>query len=104
MAIDDHVTRLAELRNNLLRVSDLQLLGLSRRQIRARIARRRFFAVHPGVLSRTPPPFDFTTRAAALSLALPLGVLSHTTAASLHRIRRAPRDWLDVTLPSRRAR
>jgi hypothetical protein len=98
MDADHEVVRLAELRNGLVRVDDLRLLGLSRAQIRRRITRAELFVVHPGVLSRRPPPLDFEARAVAVCLAYPSGVLSFSAAAHFHRIRRVPREWLDLTV------
>jgi very-short-patch-repair endonuclease len=102
MAIDDDIVRLAELRTHLARISDLRLLGLSPWQIRSRIARQRLFAVYPGVVSTVPPPYDLLTRARAACLAVPEGVLSFSTASALHGIRRAPKEWLDLTIPADR--
>ena len=102
MAIDAEVMRLAERRNNLVKVADLLELGLSRRQIRARIALAWLFPVHPGVMSLVSPPLDFETRAAAACLAVPCGVISFSAAAFLHGIRRSPREWMDMTLPANR--
>ena len=50
------------------------------------------------VYSVTPGPFDHARRSLALCLAVPDGVLSHQTAAAQWRLRRAPRDMLDLTV------
>jgi very-short-patch-repair endonuclease len=102
MANDADIVRLAELRTHLATVHDLRRLGLTHRQIRYRIAHERLFVVYPGVVSTVPPPFDFMARARSACLAVPEGVLSFSTAAYLHRIRRAPGRWLDMTIPARR--
>jgi very-short-patch-repair endonuclease len=102
MATDDDIVRLAELRTHLVRIPDLRLLGLSTWQIRSRIAHQRLFPVYPGVASTVPPPHDFLTRARAACLAVPEGTLSFSTAAALDGIRRAPKDWLDLTIPADR--
>ena len=101
MATDD-IVRLAELRSTCVRVQDLLELGLSHKQIRRQIAQRRLFVVHPGVLSRTEPPLEFYARAIAACVAVPHGVLSFAAAAYLHGLRRAPPEWLDMTLPEPR--
>ena len=102
MGIDCDIMRLAELRTHLLEGNDLHALGLSRWQIRTRIEQQKLFPIYNGVLSTIPPPFDFVTRARAVCLAVPDGVLSFSTAAFLHGIRRSPREWLDVTVPAPR--
>jgi hypothetical protein len=101
MAIDEEIAHLAELRNQLLRVDDLRQLGLSSWQVRHRIDTRRLFRITHGVLSTVGPPFDFLTRCRATCLSVPEGVLSFSTAAFLDGIRRTPRGWLDLTIPSR---
>jgi very-short-patch-repair endonuclease len=102
MGIDDHVMRLAELRNNLMRVDDLHELGLSPRQIRSRIAARQLHPVHRGVVSVIAPPLDAVARCVAACLAIPDGVLSFSTAGELHGIRRVPRHWFEMTIPADR--
>jgi hypothetical protein len=98
MSIDDDMVRLAERRHHLARISELLELGLTHRQIRRRISQARLFPVHRSVVSTVPPPFSFEARAVAACLAVPTAVVSHSAAAYLHRIRRTPRELLDLTV------
>jgi hypothetical protein len=102
MSIDDEVVRLTEQHRHMARIPDLLELGLSHRQVRRRIAQSRLFRVHHNVLSTVPPPYPFEARAVAACLAVPTGVVSHSAAALLHRIRRSPRELLDLTVPNGR--
>lgn len=103
MSIDDQLLRLAEQRNHLLRLDELRQLGRTRGQIRSELARGRLHRVYPGVVSLVSPPWDPATQAVAVCLSIPEAVISFSTAAALHGIRRAPRAWLDVTVPRGRS-
>jgi len=102
MSIDDEVVRLTEQHRHMARIAELLELGLSHRQVRLRIAQSRLFRVHHNVVSTVPPPYSFDARAVAACLAVPNAVVSHSAAAFLHRIRRTPRELLDLTAPSGR--
>ncbi len=100
--VHHEIMRLAELRHDLITGAQLHMLGFDARRVRRWIAAKRLFPLFPGVYSTSAGPHSFERRAAGACLAVPGGVLSHSTAAFLHGIRRVPRELLDLTIPPHR--
>jgi hypothetical protein len=97
--VDPHIVRIAERRLHLVTDDEIQRLGLSDRTVRRHVERGRLHRVLPGVLSTEAGPYDVSQRGLALCLSLPDAVLSHHSGAAYWKIRRAPKDRVDVTVP-----
>ncbi len=97
--IDTQIVRIAERRLHLVTDDEIQRLGLTDRTIRRRVEHGQWHRVLPGVLSTAAGPFDVAQRGLALCLSLPTAVLSHHTGAAHWKMRRAPKDRVDITVP-----
>lgn len=97
--VESNIVRIAERRLHLVTDDEVQRLGLSDRTIRRRVEAGQLHRVLPGVLSTNAGPFDVPQRELALCLSIPDAVLSHTSAAGYWKIRRVPKDRVDVTVP-----
>lgn len=84
MADESKVTGLAAAQNGLATREQLRGIGLSNAMLRRRFESGRWTAVGRSVVSLGPLPTDIVGRSRAASLAVPKGVLSHTTAGLLH--------------------
>ena len=96
--IDIEIMRIAERRKNLVTRSQLETLGLTLRQIDRRLHTGLLHRVLHCVYSTVEPPYAFDTRRLAACLAIPGGVVSHTTAASYWLLRGVPRNRLELTI------
>ena len=97
--VDPEIVRIAGRRLHLVTDDEIQRLGLSERAIRERIDARRLHRVATGVLSTHPGPYDVSQRELAICLSVPDAALSHASAAAYWRIRRAPKDRVEITVP-----
>lgn len=97
--IDADIVRIAERRLCLVTDDEIQRLGLPSRTIRHKVEAGQLHRVLPGVLSTSKGPYDVSQRQLALCLSIPSSVLSHSSAAAYWRIRRAPKDRVDLTVP-----
>jgi hypothetical protein len=102
---DVRISRLAEGQHGVVSLPQLQLLGLSARAVRDRVARGRLTRLHRGVYAVGHA--RLTKRGHWMAAVLAYGskaALSHRSASALHGIRPDNRAKVDVTVPSRSAR
>lgn len=86
MADETAVTRLAAAQNGLITRAQLRALGFSPGMMQHRFRIGRWTPLGRSVIAIGPAPQDLMGRSRAASLAVPEGVLSHTTAALLHHL------------------
>jgi predicted transcriptional regulator of viral defense system len=102
---DARIGELAERQHGVVSLPQLQLLGLSARAVRSRVAAGRLTRIHRGVYAVGHGRLTLRGYWMAAVLAYgPNAVLSHRSAAALHGIRHDNRAKTDVALPSRSAR
>src|SRR5262245_41533909 len=92
---------LAELTHHLITRQQLSHSELTPRQIRYAVASRRLHPVIDDVFSTLPGPFDFLTKAIALSLRYPEGYLSGPGAISYWGMRKGSPELLQFTVSDR---
>lgn len=102
MIITAEIMRLAELRDGLVTRDQLRKHGLSDGQISKLVAGRVLHVVFKGVYALEPGPWPLSKRALGACLATPRTVVSDMTAASHWRLRRTPRDVLEVVVEAPR--
>jgi hypothetical protein len=103
--LDVLISRLAERQHGVVSLPQLQLLGLSGRAVRDRVAAGRLTRIHRGVYAVGHGRLTIRGYWMAAVLAYgPGAVLSHRSAAALHGIRPDNRPKSDVTVPSPSAR
>jgi very-short-patch-repair endonuclease len=102
MITTSEIMRLAELRDGLVTRHQLRKHGLSDPQISRLVMANVLCPVFRGVYAMTPPPWPLTTRALGACLAAPGAVVSDMSAAAHWRLRRTPRDVLEVVVKSPR--
>ena len=96
------IMRIAELRDGLVTRDQLRKHGLSERQISRLVLAEVLHPVFRGVYALAPPPWTIALRSLAACLASPGLVVSDMSAAAHWRLRRAPRDVLEVVVPAPR--
>jgi very-short-patch-repair endonuclease len=99
---DVSVLRVAELRNDLITTEQLHELGLNNQVIKRKVAAGLLVRVRRGLFTTRSLPLSQELRGVAACLAVPDGVLSHTTAAVHHGIRAARSSWVELTIPAGR--
>jgi very-short-patch-repair endonuclease len=97
MILTAEIMRIAELRDGLVTRYQLQKHGLTERQISRLVVARVLQPVFRNVYALDPPPWPLHRRAHAACLAADV-VVSDMTAAAHWRLRRTPRDVLEVVL------
>jgi very-short-patch-repair endonuclease len=97
--VDPNIVRIAERRLHLATDDEIQRLGLSDRSIRRHLQDRQLHRVLPGVLSTSGGPYSVQQWELALCLSIVEAVLSHESAAAFWRLRRAPKDRVEITVP-----
>jgi very-short-patch-repair endonuclease len=96
---DRSVVRVAELRNDLVTSAQLHQLGLDNDKIKRAVAAGRLTRIRRGLFTTGHLPLSSEQRGVAACLAVPDGVLSHTTAAATHGLRGIPTKWVEITVP-----
>jgi hypothetical protein len=102
MVITHEIMRLAELREGLVTRGHLQKHGLSNGQIKYLGEQRLLHPVFRGVDALEPPPWTLAKRTLAACLASPGVVVSDMSAAAHWRLRKTPRDVLEVVVKAPR--
>ncbi len=102
MITDAEIMRIAELRDGLVTRHQLRKHGLSDPQISRLVMARLLHPVFRAVYATSPPPWPLATRALGACLAAPDAVLSDMSAAAHWRLRRTPRDVLELTVKAPR--
>ena len=97
--VDPNIVRIAERRLHLATDDEIQRLGLSDRTIRRHLEDQQLHRVLPGVVSTEAGPYTVGQWELALCLSIPEAVLSHESAATFWRLRRAPKDRVEITVP-----
>jgi hypothetical protein len=92
------IMRIAELRGGLVTQDQLRKHGLSDRQISRLTGTRVLHSVFRGVYALEAGPWPLGRRALAACLAAPEAVVSDMTAAAHWRLRRTPRDVLEMVV------
>jgi predicted transcriptional regulator of viral defense system len=102
---EGEIARVAARQHGVVTLEQLRTLGMSANTVRGRVASRRLHRVHSGVFTVGHPPITPAARWLAAVLACgPGAVLSHRSAAALHRIRYSAASQIDVTSPRRTGR
>src|SRR5262245_42064409 len=90
---------LAELTHHLITRQQLRLSEIPSHQIRYGVKAQRLYPVIDDVFSTIPGPFDFLTRAIAVSLRYPQGYLSGSGAISYWGMRKGSPELMEYTVP-----
>jgi predicted transcriptional regulator of viral defense system len=97
-----HLLALAEVQHGVLTLDQLRAWGLSAPGVRRRVARGRLHRIHQGVYALARPDVSVEGRWMAAVLACGEGaLLSHVSAADLHRLLSSAGPTIDVTVPRR---
>jgi very-short-patch-repair endonuclease/predicted DNA-binding transcriptional regulator AlpA len=99
-AIDDRIEERASQRRQLITRDELSALGMSRSAVYRRLETGRLRRLLPGVLTTAPPPDPVARLELAHCLWHPAAVVSHSGAAEHWGIRRAPKDRVEITVPT----
>ena len=92
------IMRIAELRDGLVTRDQLRKHGRTERQISRLVLAGLLHPVFRGVYALDPPPWPLSKRALGACLAAPHVVVSDMAAAAHWRLRRTPRDVLEVVV------
>jgi hypothetical protein len=96
------IMRIAELRGGLVSRSQLRKHGLTDRHLSRLVGARALHPVFRSVYALEPGPWSLGQRALAACVAAPNAVVSDMSAAAHWRLRRTPRDVLEVAIESPR--
>ena len=97
--VNSNIVRIAERRLHLITDDEVKRLGLNERSVQRLVRIGQLHRIADGVLATHEGPLTVPQRELAICLSISDAVLSHTSAASIWGLRRAPKDRVEVTVP-----